>query len=168
MHASQVTREVIDRANELYWGSDRSVNQIADDLELSKGALYGIIEPEPSGLGCPLCADEVVYPNRTAKERSMLDCPTCDWDGTPEEAIPHDDSSDRSAAEVANGGGRSKGHDGARSRAKDDDGSDGGPDTALDTVPPRPFVRPATTTIAGGALLGAAVGLALVMWARRR
>lgn len=161
MHASQVTREVIERANELYWGSDRSVNQIADDLELSKGALYGIIEPEPSGLGCPLCADEVAYPNRTAKDRDMLACPTCDWEGTPDETTVHGDSSRPSDDEAGHTHGPSTtgGNDGAAS------GSSG---EALDSVPPRPFVRPTSTTIAGGALLGAAVGLALVMWARRR
>jgi predicted RNA-binding Zn-ribbon protein involved in translation (DUF1610 family) len=87
MHASEVTPEAIQRANELYWHSDRSVNQIAEDLDLSKGALYGVIEPQLSGLGCPLCGDEVVYANRTAKDRELLGCPTCDWDGSPDEAV---------------------------------------------------------------------------------
>ena len=81
MEAPKSTEAVGERANELYWGSDRSVNQIADDLDLSKGALYGMIRPLPAALGCPLCGTEVVHPNRTAKDRQRVDCPTCSWDG---------------------------------------------------------------------------------------
>lgn len=166
MHASEVTREVVRKANELYWESDRSVNQIADDLELSKGALYGIIEPETSGLGCPLCGDDVVYSNRTAKDKGMLDCPTCDWDGTKEETV----DSVESAAPMADLGGTSRNSSGVDRPAEDagslDDGAD--PERLPERVPPRPYVRPSASTVAGGALIGAAVGLALVLWARRR
>lgn len=177
MHASGVTSEAIERANRLYWESTRSVNQIAEELELSKGALYGIIEPEPSGLGCPLCGDEVGYSNRTAKERDRLDCPTCDWDGSPDEATSEVDAalaSDRSAHDGGAHGARS----GARGSAQlsatgpgelSEDGDEEREVSDFDeSTPPRPFVRTPTSTIAGGALLGAAVGLALVMWARRR
>ena len=162
MHASEVTREVMERANELYWESDRSVNQIADDLELSKGALYGIIDPQPSGLGCPLCGDEVAYSNRTAKEREMLDCPTCDWEGGPDETTRYDDPAYRSSSERTSVD--------LPSTPDDEDeaavaGTGGG--RSPERVPPPP-TSPPLTTVAGGALLGAAVGLALVLWARRR
>lgn len=161
MHASQVTSEVVHRANDLYWGSDRSVNQIADDLELSKGALYGIIEPEPSGLGCPLCGDEVVFSNRTAKDKGMLDCPTCDWDGSPDETVdivPSDPPASSNGAPAA----LREDAPAAEDDAEEDSAY------APDGLPPRPYVRPSSTTVAGGALIGAAVGLALVLWARRR
>jgi predicted DNA-binding protein YlxM (UPF0122 family) len=55
MDASASSPAAEDRANELYWGSDRSVNQIADELDLSKGALYGMIRPLPAALACPEC-----------------------------------------------------------------------------------------------------------------
>lgn len=160
MHASEVTADVVERANELYWESDRSVNQIADDLELSKGALYGIIEPESSGLGCPLCGDEVVYSNRTAKEREVLDCPTCDWDGNPEEAAVHHESAHRSPSERT----------GVALPTSDDDEAPVGTSSrdAPARVPPPAGSRVPMSTIAGGALLGAAAGLALVLWARKR
>ncbi len=158
MHASAITPAVVDRANELYWGSDKSVNQIADDLELSKGALYGIIEPEPSGLGCPLCGDEVVYSNRTAKTKEMLDCPTCDWDGGPDETI------DRVTTVAPSSNGASATRSDMVSGDDDEDDSN----YPAERLPPPPIIRPSTTTVAGGALIGAAVGLALVLWARRR
>lgn len=138
MEASRGTSEAFERANEWYWESKRSVNQIAEDLDLSKGALYEMIRPLPAGLGCPLCGSEVVFSNRTAKERSRLNCPTCDWDGIEEETVPYD-------------------------------GTDEDP-----TPPPPPAALSASSdgargrTLAGGALLGAAAGLALVLWARRR
>ena len=137
MEASPASPDATARANELYWGSDRSVNQIADDLNLSKGALYAMIVAEPAGVGCPMCGEEVVYANRTAKERGRLDCPTCEWDGTAAEARDEPDEE---------------------------------PTAVSPPAPPR--VAAAThdrkRTLAGGALLGAAVGLALVLWARRR
>jgi hypothetical protein len=138
MDAFTGTTDAIERANAWYWGSSRSVNQIADDLDLSKGALYEMIQPLPAGLGCPLCGSEVVFSNRTAKEKSRLSCSTCDWDGVEGETVPYDGS-------------------------------------AEDVPPPPPNAGlggPADEgrgrTLAGGALLGAAAGLALVLWARRR
>jgi len=133
---AEVSSATMKRANELYWGSERSVNQIAEDLDLSKGALYGLLQALPAGVGCPLCGSEVVYSNRTAKERGRLECPTCDWEGAADEV----------AAEALEGS-----------------------ETALTGPLPRdPDSADRYRTIVGGALLGAAAGLALVFWARRR
>lgn len=173
MHASEVTREVVERVNDLYWGSDESVNQIADGLDLSKGALYGIIEPEPSGRGCPLCGDEVVYANRTAKERGMLACPTCDWDGALDEAMaePVDEDEPPAPVDALRSTVRETADEGESGLAAEEGGAPAAdPDTRSppDRAPHRPLVHADARTIAGGALLGAAVGLALVLWARRR
>src|SRR5262245_18188893 len=65
------------RANELYWGSNKSVNQIADELELSKGMLYGMIRPLPAELSCPRCSTGMEFANRTARERGLITCPSC-------------------------------------------------------------------------------------------
>jgi hypothetical protein len=64
-------------ANRLYWGSEAGVNQIADDLGLSKGSLYEIVQPLPSELPCPRCGTEMAYPNRTAREKGFVTCPAC-------------------------------------------------------------------------------------------
>ncbi len=143
MHASDVTPEVARQANDLYWTGDRSVNQITEDLDLSKGALYGLLEPVPSAQGCPLCGAEVMYQNRTARERGRVNCLVCEWDGSV---------------------------DGTEAYAPDGEQVSG--NDARGRVPSRmtggslPAAR--LNTIAGGALLGAALGLALVLWARRR
>jgi hypothetical protein len=66
-----------EKANRLYWESDESVNQISDELGLSKGGFYGVISPLPAGLPCPDCGEEMVFPNRTARDKGFLACPNC-------------------------------------------------------------------------------------------
>lgn len=144
MSAAATDRETESKANELYWSSQWSVNQIADELDLSKGVLYGIIRPRPSGLACPACGQEVVYPNRTAKERGLVACASCGWEG-----------------EVLDAG--TSGVEGAVVLPL------GGPLDEDEVVVPS--IRLSTSrerVLVGGLLLGAAAGLALVIWARRR
>lgn len=162
MHASEVTPETIERVNALYWDSGRSVNQIAEELDLSKGALYGVISPRPSGLGCPLCGAEVGYPNRTAQERGSLECPTCAWDGSVDETTSYveDDLPAEDEASFS-----------ALARNSTDQASEDPLTESIATgTTPRPpaFVTPDLGTVVKGALIGGAVGLVLVFWARRR
>jgi hypothetical protein len=124
-----------DRANELYWGSDLSVNQIAEALDLSKGALYEMIRPFPADVACPLCGEEAVHPNRTAHERGLIVCPSCGWEGDDAQALPISGApparlSDRAPSRM----------DGAR-------------------------VRPGLTI---PLVVGAAAGVAVILWALRR
>ena len=79
-------KELSDRANELYWRSRRSVNQIAADMDLSKSRLYGLVRPLPSGSPCPQCQAELLFPNRTAMEKGLVSCGECGFEGsTPDE-----------------------------------------------------------------------------------
>jgi len=160
MDTSAGNLDASDRANELYWDSDRSVNQIAEVLDLSKGALYEMIRPLPTGLGCPLCGSEVVHSNRTAKERARVDCGACGWDGTEDETMSF------KGRATAPRGGR-----GPRADAEAPDDIYPADDYDRPGPPPARIAareRGRRRLIAGGALLGAAVGLALVIWARRR
>ncbi len=71
---------VLEVANEMYWESSASVNQIAERLELSKGSLYAMIRPLPAEMACPGCGAEMAYPNRTALEKGFLICPDCGFE----------------------------------------------------------------------------------------
>lgn len=105
MDATDRSWDITDRANELYWGSDESVNQIAERLELSKSALYGIIGPLGSGSACPLCGAEAQFANRTARDRDELECPQCGWYGSESETAPlTDEAAGSSTDPVAPGG----------------------------------------------------------------
>jgi hypothetical protein len=141
--AGAVEREEVEpKANELYWESDLSVNQIADKLDISKGMLYGLIRPRPTGLSCPICGDELVHPNRTAKERGLVGCGRCSWQGPEDEAEMF--SADR---------------------------EDEPPGFGTVPIPPGTsgaLLKGDRRVMVGGALLGAAAGLALMFWARRR
>lgn len=71
---------VVARANELYWHSEESVNQLARELDLSKGTLYEILAPLPAELPCPRDDCELSYPNRTARDRGFVSCATCGFE----------------------------------------------------------------------------------------
>lgn len=77
---SQEDTRLAERANELYWHSDDSVNHIADELGVSKGGLYDLVIPLNAGFSCPDCGAGMVYPNRTARERGFLVCPECGFE----------------------------------------------------------------------------------------
>jgi hypothetical protein len=75
------------RVNRLYWESDLSVNALGEELGLSKGRLYDLLRPLPSGLGCPDCGGELGYENRTARDRGNLSCPRCGFEGGRNHAL---------------------------------------------------------------------------------
>ena len=139
-----------ERANELYWSSDTSVNQIADQLDLSKGSLYALIRPLPSDLYCPRCSTELAYPNRTARERAFVSCPACDYEA--DEAVARDAGADRPRDAVAVG---------------QDFGAPGGGSVAgmIDSARQGGSLN---RVMLGTVLLGVAGGIAFALWARRR
>ena len=63
--------------NRLYWGSDRSVGDIADGLGVSRRALYDSIDPQPAGQACGDCGSDLEFRNRTAAERREATCSGC-------------------------------------------------------------------------------------------
>ena len=78
MTGAAADRKAEAKANELYWGSDESVNQIAENLDVSKGMLYGMIRPLPTGLTCPACNERrrwaICLPRLPAGTTSSTTC----------------------------------------------------------------------------------------------
>ena len=64
-------QKLADHANELYWRSGQSVNQIAEEMDLSKSGLYALIRPLPAERTCPECGEGLVFPNRTAEHKAI-------------------------------------------------------------------------------------------------
>ena len=79
-------QEVTARANELYWQSGKSVNQIAEEMDLSKSRLYGLVQPLAVGSPCPECGADLLFPNRTAMEKGLVSCPECGYEGAAQDA----------------------------------------------------------------------------------
>lgn len=65
--------------NRLYWETDASVSEIADQLDISRRALYDGIEPRPAGRRCPECGAPLGFRNRTALENQEAECPACQF-----------------------------------------------------------------------------------------
>jgi hypothetical protein len=74
---SSTSDPVIQNANQLYWNSDRTVDQIVDDLEISRHALYSSIRPYSAGIVCAQCGDRMVFANRTSRESRTASCASC-------------------------------------------------------------------------------------------
>jgi hypothetical protein len=83
----ELAQDMSERANMLYWNSDRSVNSIAEGLGLSKGRFYDLILPLESGQHCSNCQSELVFANRTAHDRDDAFCQVCDADGLPVQPV---------------------------------------------------------------------------------
>jgi predicted RNA-binding Zn-ribbon protein involved in translation (DUF1610 family) len=73
--------KLADQANELYWRSGQSVNEIAETMDLSKSGLYALIRPLPAKRACPECGEGLVFPNRTTEQKTITSCPECGYEG---------------------------------------------------------------------------------------
>jgi transcription elongation factor Elf1 len=146
--ASKNEDGVVEVANEMYWESSASVNQIAERLDLSKGSLYSMIQPLPAEAPCPACGAEMAYPNRTALEKGFLICSDCGFE--EEEEVVRGVSGPGDVAVAASDAGDA---------AVEDVGESLG-DRVLEGFPGR--------IVAGATLLGVAAGLVIARSLRSR
>jgi hypothetical protein len=73
--------DVATDANRLYWESEDSVAEIAERLELSRRALYDLIEPLPTGTTCDVCGGPLTFENRSARTAGDAVCAICQETG---------------------------------------------------------------------------------------
>ncbi len=64
-------------ANRLYWNSETSVGEIANQLGISRRSLYELLEPQPTGVPCGECGTETVFANRSSHTAGLARCPAC-------------------------------------------------------------------------------------------
>src|SRR5688572_31979845 len=65
-------------ANRLYWDSETSVGDIANQLGISRRGLYEAIEPKSAGVPCSECGSDMLFANRSALASGTARCPSCD------------------------------------------------------------------------------------------
>jgi hypothetical protein len=150
--------DLFDEANRLYWESEESVNQIGEALGLSKGVLYGLIAPLPAGLPCPKCGEEMVFPNRTARDKGFLACPECGMEEEEDAVQAYWESEAETEEGLAFGGPRELAH---RAGQAVQQAMESGRERVSN-------LSPRGRIIAGTALLGAAAGLVLGAYLRKR
>ncbi|HEX2189861.1 MAG TPA: hypothetical protein VHG51_13225 [Longimicrobiaceae bacterium] len=78
MTASRAADVQPERANRMYWNSSETVERIAEELGMSRNALYSAVQPEPAGAACPDCGEELAFPNRTSRTAGRALCLACD------------------------------------------------------------------------------------------
>src|SRR5690606_24563827 len=71
------SESLAERANELYWSASMTVDDVVEELGISRSALYSSIDPMPAGIVCIDCNERMVYSNRTMRDRGMAVCPDC-------------------------------------------------------------------------------------------
>lgn len=76
----RATDTIAAEANRLYWETETSVADIAQQLELSRRSLYDSVDPLPSGASCEVCSTPLVFENRSARNAGEESCPHCDMD----------------------------------------------------------------------------------------
>jgi hypothetical protein len=78
MTTSGSTDALQERANELYWNSPDTVDQVAAELGLSRNVLYAAVRPLHAGADCPGCGEGLVFPNRSTRASGRAMCLSCD------------------------------------------------------------------------------------------
>lgn len=78
MTVTEMADALHERANHLYWNSPDTVDQIAAELGMSRNALYASVQPEPAGVECPRCGEDLVHPNRSSRSAGRAVCLACD------------------------------------------------------------------------------------------
>ena len=135
--------------NALYWESDESVAGLARRLGISRSALYAAVQPLPLGAPCPECGGALVYTNRSARAAEQAVCSDCSA------AIPDRRGAQQDQAEPE--------------LPAEEVALPAGEDPASVPVREKPASAPAQRAylIAAAGSLGAAVGVAAVVLARR-
>jgi hypothetical protein len=80
--------QLINEANRLYWETEDSVAEIAARLELSRRALYDVIEPLPTENYCETCGGPLSFDNRSARTAGQATCVVCRETGATEADAP--------------------------------------------------------------------------------
>lgn len=68
---------VATEANRLYWQTDTSVADIAEELGISRRALYELVQPLAGGASCSACGGDVEFVNRSARASGLARCKDC-------------------------------------------------------------------------------------------
>ena len=84
----RATDTIAAEANRLYWETETSVADIAQQLELSRRALYDSVDPLPTSGSCNVCGSPLVFENRSARNAGVETCPVCEAAEEEADVVP--------------------------------------------------------------------------------
>jgi predicted RNA-binding Zn-ribbon protein involved in translation (DUF1610 family) len=155
-----------DEANRLYWHSELGVNQIAEEMGVSKGALYTLVNPLAAGLSCPRCDSELMFPNRTARDRGFVSCSNCGFEEELSELEASPAPARKRKAPAKAGSGAKARPEGSKGGSEAEEASLDGDDPVLDRAR-EALSRENTRILVGSGLIAIAAGVMLTRWLRR-
>lgn len=94
------------RLNQLYWNSGRTIDEIVEDLGVSRNLLYSSIDPIPAGSLCPMCTGMLVFTNRTSRASGSGTCESCGMESEVAEPPGEAETDSMGSAPSMNGNGR--------------------------------------------------------------
>lgn len=158
----EVTEQTIDdlhrEANDLYWNSADTVDEVAVRLGMSRNALYASIRPAAAPGACTTCGDTLVFANRSSRASGQATCSGC----SATVRIPGATAAGSEEAGLPTRSGWTDGTDGRDELSHRRSGRLGAWRDELAAVPPERTVK-----IGGYAALGVAFGVAAVAAARK-
>jgi len=66
--------------NELYWETDRTIEEILGELGVGRNALYASIRPLSTASECPTCVETMIFTNRTNRAANLATCEGCGFE----------------------------------------------------------------------------------------
>ena len=63
--------------NDLYWNSDKTIDEIVAEQGIGRNTLYSAIEPLPAGETCDRCDGALLYANRSRRSAGVKRCAEC-------------------------------------------------------------------------------------------
>lgn len=154
----EVTEERIDdlhrQANDLYWNSADTVEEVAVRLGMSRNALYASVRPTPAPGACTTCGESLMFINRSNRTSGRATCSGC--------SAVFPVAADAVAGQEEGGSAWGRGSEGADGDSHRRSGRLGVWRDDLAAVPPERTVK-----IGGFAALGVAFGVAAVTAARK-
>lgn len=158
----EVTEERIDdlhrEANDLYWNSADTVEEVAARLGMSRNALYASVRPMSAPGACTTCGDSLLFTNRSSRTSGQATCSGC----SATVRIPSDAAAGTEGDGLPKRSGWTNDADGMDQISHGRSGRLGVWRDDLAAVPPERTVK-----IGGFAALGVAFGVAAVTAARK-
>ena len=82
MQTSDMTDRFERELNQLYWNTERTVEEILTEKSIGRATLYRHIRPLSADAECSRCGSDLAYPNRNSRSAGAAVCTGCGHEET--------------------------------------------------------------------------------------